>query len=302
MPNAALNQQKASYSFAIATGVIANIILGGSSLFWRALATVPPVTLLGYRILVSFITLILVMKVLGKFNSFWSQLSLKVLIIHISAAVLLAINWGTFIWASIYGHVVESGLGYLIAPFVAIGVGTFVLKEPMSMVRSSALFAIVVGVITLILRSGELSHWVYLLIGITWGGYAYFKKITTLDAFAGLFVETAILSLCVCVILSTTPMTLALLQPPSHLIFILLAICGLFTVVPLWLFARAAIALPLSLMGFFQFILPITQLVVAFVFYRQAISTNTFLCFSLIWMALLVIVAEPLMSRRRFNK
>jgi chloramphenicol-sensitive protein RarD len=302
MPNLSPLQQNAGYSFAVAAGVIANVILGGSSLFWRALAGIPPTTLLSYRILISFITLILVMSALSKFNSFWSEFSRKVVTIHASAAVLVAINWGTFIWASIYGHVVESGLGYLIAPFVAIGVGTFILKDPMSRVRRSALFAIAICVLILILRSGELSHWVYLVIGITWGGYAYLKKITTLDAFTGLLVETAILSLCLLLLLPTTPMTLILPQPSSHFIFILLAICGLVTTIPLWLFARAASYLPLSVMGFFQFVLPSTQLVVALLFYHQVTSTNTLFCFSVIWLALLVIVAEPLITRHRLKK
>lgn len=43
------------------------------------------------------------------------------------AAALVVINWGTFIWASIHGHILESGLGYMLAPFVAIAVGTLAL-------------------------------------------------------------------------------------------------------------------------------------------------------------------------------
>ena len=302
MSNTTPIQQNAVYTISVTSGVVANVILGGSSLFWRALGTISPTTLLSYRILISLITLILVMSILGKFSSFWSQLSYKVVMIHAAAAILVAINWGTFIWASIYGHVVESGLGYLIAPFVAIGVGIFILRDRLSIVRRSALLMIAACIIILLLHSGELSHWIYLVIGITWGGYAYLKKITTLDAFAGLLVETAILSLCLCLALTITPVSLALPQSLPHSTLALLSTCGLFSTIPLWLFARAAGNLPLSVMGFFQFVLPSTQLVVAFLFYQQQISTNTLLCFSVIWLSLLAIVTEPLVIHHQHNK
>ncbi|TKC98177.1 EamA family transporter [Polyangium fumosum] len=292
------NQPSSCYGVGVAAGVIANLSLGASSLFWRALAPISPTTLLCYRILVSLITLIVMMCALGKLSGLRARLSRKTIGVHAAAALLVAANWGTFIWASIHGHVVESGLGYLIAPFVAIGVGIVVLKDSLSVVRRSALL-LIVGAVLLLLRSGELSHWVYLVIGIGWGGYACLKKVTTLDAFTGLLVETTVLTIVLAVLLPTTSLSLGL--PPASLAanITLLMSCGLVSLFPLWLFAHAARRLSLSTMGFFQFVLPSTQLIVALVFYRQPMSSNTLFCFFLIWFALLVIVIETFLSARR---
>lgn len=282
---------------AILAGIAANLILGFSSLFWKTLAAIAPTTLLGYRILLSLGTLAIVMALLGRFRGLRARLTVRILAIHVVAALFVVINWGTFIWASIHGHVVESGLGYLIAPFVAITVGAVALGDEMSRVRKGALVVIVVAVIAMVQRSGELDHWVYLVIGITWGAYACLKKLTTLDSFSGLLCETMALSVLLGLSLSASATTLHLPAALPNGILLALALCGVVSVLPLWLFSLAAARLRLSVMGFFQFVLPTTQLLVALVFYRQAVSANTLLCFAAIWLALGILVAEPLLQR-----
>lgn len=285
---------------AVAAGVTANVLLGLSSLFWKSLAAIAPLTLLCIRIGASLVTLMLVMAVLGKFRTLARQLTRRNLAIHAIAAVLVALNWATFIWASIHGHVIESGLGYLLAPFVAIGAGCLAYRERLSRGRVVALLVIVLCVVILSQRSQELSHWVYLTIGTTWGVYACMKKASALDGFGGLFCETVVLVLALPCVLMATPVSLLLPSPLPAGIFMLLAASGLVSVVPLWLFSMAAASLPITLMGFLQFVLPLTQLAVALVFYRQPLSANSLLCFGVICLALFSILAGPVWASHRF--
>ncbi|GGZ08187.1 EamA family transporter [Pseudoduganella plicata] len=294
-----MSAKRADHLLAILAGIAANLFLGLSSLFWKMLAAIAPTTLLGYRILLSLGTLAVVMAMLGRFRGLRTRLGVRILVIHAIAALLVVVNWGTFIWASIHGHVVESGLGYLIAPFVAIAVGAVALGDRMSWVRKSALAVIVAAVLAMVQRSGELNHWVYLVIGATWGAYACLKKLTTLDAFSGLLCETVVLSVLLGLSLATSATSMHLPPALPDGVLVALALCGVVSVLPLWLFSLAAARLQLSVMGFFQFVLPTTQLFVALVFYRQAVSLNTLLCFGLIWSALGVLVAEPLLRRAR---
>jgi chloramphenicol-sensitive protein RarD len=287
------------YIVAVLSGVVANLLFGASSLYWKMLAEVSPGTLMGYRILLSLVTLVGVMGLLGRLHGLQARLTLRILAIHFAAAIFVVISWATFMWASIHGHVVESGLGYLIAPFVAISVGALAFGDKMSGVRKAGLAVIIAAVLAMVQRSGELTHWVYLVIGATWGAYACLKKLTTLDAFSGLLCETVALSavLAVSLTISATSMHLPSTLPNS--ILLTLALCGLVSVLPLWLFSLAAARLPLSVMGLFQFVLPTTQLIVALVFYRQGVSFNTLLCFGVIWLALAILIAEPLLTRSR---
>ena len=283
--------------FAALAGVAANVFLGASSLFWKELGAISPLTLLAYRILVSLVTLTILMSVLGRFAGFRAKLTARTMAIHICAAGLVVTNWGVFIWASIQGHVIESGLGYLVAPFVAIGIGAVVFQEAMTALRWGALLTIVSSVLMLMRGSGELDHWIYLAIGASWGGYACLKKITPLDPFAGLLAETSVLAFVLTIPLATSSITLCIPHDVSRTAFVLLAFCGVVSVFPLWLFAYAAGRLPLSGMGFLQFVLPATQFIVALTIYKQDASTNTIVCFGFISAALLMIASEPIVRR-----
>lgn len=112
---------------AVVASVTANVILGASSIYWKALSSFSPLALLCYRILFSLITLSIILLVKKEAHTLAKKISPKLLTVHMFAAALVVINWGTFIWASIHGHILESGLGYMLAPFVAIAVGTLAL-------------------------------------------------------------------------------------------------------------------------------------------------------------------------------
>lgn len=285
-------------AMAATAGVVANFILGASSLYWRALGGIPHQTLLCYRILISLITLTVILTAKACLRSLIGSVSLRLFIIHALAAILVVINWGTFIWASICGHVLESALGYLLAPFVAIAVGILILGDRTGLPRIVALLIIVGAVGYLLRSSGELTHWVYLTIGATWGGYACCKNWTTLDSFSGIFVETIILAALIPFLLFIPSVTLSLPNTTTNAQFVLLTLCGFVSVIPLILFSFAASRLPLSVMGFLQFVLPSTQLIVALEIYRQSASNTTLICFLVIWLSLALLVVEPLFMTR----
>lgn len=282
---------------AACAGVTANIMLGLSSLFWKALGTLPSGTLLAARILASLATLLLILGVLGRLRTLGQRLNWRNLSIHVVAALLVACNWLTFIRASIQGHVVESGLGYLLAPFVAIAAGRLVFRESMSRIRLVALLIIAGCVLLLAYRSRELQHYVYLIIGITWGAYACLKKVATLDPFSGLLCETMVLALLLPALAWSDALHLGVPPALPSATWALLASSGLVSVVPLWMFSLAAARLPITVMGLFQFVLPVTQLLVAVLIYKQSLSANSALCFSIICIVLLSILAEPVLTR-----
>jgi chloramphenicol-sensitive protein RarD len=174
-----------TYVLAAGAGVVANVILGASSLYWKQLAVISPATLLGYRIFLSLATLALAMLMLKRFRALAEKLTWRNVGIHAAAACLVVLNWGTFIWASIHGHVVESGLGYLIAPFIAIATAKVVIGDTLSAVRLAGLAVIAMAVAALVLRSGELNHWVYLIIGVTWGATPVQRNLLRLTRLVG---------------------------------------------------------------------------------------------------------------------
>ncbi|GAB3452127.1 EamA family transporter [Actinophytocola sediminis] len=284
----------------IAAMAVANVILGASALFWHALGNVPPPTLLGYRILVSLVTLCAALALLGRARAAINAAAdLRVVLIHLTAAILVCVNWLTFIWGSIHGKVIETGLGYLIAPAITIALGAVVMRERLGRVRGGALVVCLLGVLLLILRSSELEWWVYVTIGTTWGVYSFLKKLTTADPVTGLTIETALLAVVTVAAVAGTSYSLDPGPAAGGTEIALLAVCGLVSVTPLWLISFGAKKITLTVSGFMQYVLPTTQFVVALVFYGQVPSGNTILCFVVVWLALVSIVVDSVLRTRR---
>jgi chloramphenicol-sensitive protein RarD len=79
---------------------------------------------------------------------------------------------------------------------------------------------------------------------------------------------------------------------------LLLAAAGLVTAVPLLWFTAAARLLPLSTMGFLQYLAPSLHFLLAVVVYREPLTGERLIAFALIWTALAVFTVDQLRGRR----
>lgn len=264
----------ATYIWALFCASAANILLGLSSLYWRELSVFSPLTLIACRILLSLITLALIISWTRKIQEF-KKLKIKTLSLHFGASILLSINWGTFIWASVNGHILESGFGYLLAPFLSIGIGVLIYNETLRSTQILSIITISASATLLILYDSELNHWVYSAIAISWGLYTCTKKATSLSSISGLLIETLFLSIGILLAWIILDWSLVWPENTTYRFRWLILFAGCVSVIPLAMFAYAAKRLLLATTGFLQFILPITQFFVAIFFYRQSISIGS---------------------------
>lgn len=258
---------------AIALSGLANFFLGASSLYWKALSEFSSITLVVYRITLSSAMLALFLLVFRRLNHF-KTLTLKLIITHCAAATMIAFNWGAFIWSSINDHLLESGLGYLLAPFISIGMGCLIYHEPITPRKILSTIVALSSVAFLIFLSENLNHWTYLLIATTWGSYTYLKKTTSLDAISGLFIETFFLTVILTFVVWTFDFTLTRPNDSSYQ-NLSVWLAGVVSVTPLLMFSFATNKIPLSLTGFLQFILPLTLFSIGIIFNKQAIPTSS---------------------------
>ena len=90
-------------------------------IFWKLLHGVPALQLLGHRIGWSFLLLLAVILATKQWRAFRAAaLSRRVLLIYLVAALLIAVNWLTYIWAVNAGFIVETSLGYYINPLLSV--------------------------------------------------------------------------------------------------------------------------------------------------------------------------------------
>jgi chloramphenicol-sensitive protein RarD len=218
-----------------------------------------------------------------------------------TAAALLAVNWGVYIYAVNSGHVVEASLGYFVNPLVTVLLGVLVLRERLRPLQWAAVGVGALAVTVLTVDYGR-PPWVALLLALTFGLYGLIKNRVgaAVGALASLTSETLVLA----------PLAAALLlwveltgrghfadHPPWQ--GLLLASAGVATVVPLLFFAAAARRVPLSTMGLLQYITPTLQLLCGVLLLGERMAASRWAGFALVWVALVVLTADSLAAARR---
>ncbi len=83
---------------------------------------------------------------------------------------------------------------------------------------------------------------------------------------------------------------------------LLLVGSGLATILPLIWFNMAAKKLPLSIVGFFQYIAPSMHFLLAVFLFGEQFSTGHIVAFGCIWLALAIVSIEPFRRARRRSR
>jgi chloramphenicol-sensitive protein RarD len=183
------------------------------------------------------------------------------------------------------GNILAASLGYYLNPLANILLGRFVLGEPLSRPQWLAVALAAVGVS--ILAVGALSHlWISLALCVSFALYGLLRKVATVEATAGLGIETALLlPVAVGWLAWATLTSAAPVWGTEGTETFLLILAGLVSTVPLLLFTAAARLLPYSTLGMLQFIAPTLQFLVAVFLFGELFTTAHAAAFAFIWSA-----------------
>jgi chloramphenicol-sensitive protein RarD len=200
----------------------------------------------------------------------------------------LAINWGTFIWAVARGRILDASLGYFIIPLISVGLGMLVLGERLRRLQWIAIAAAAIGVAIRTWYAGGLP-WISIVVAVSFGLYGLIRKVARVDSLVGSTLETALL-----VPVAAGYLAIVALRGGGQLghastaTQLLLLSTGAITAVPLLLFNSAARRLPLSTLGFLQYLGPTCQFVLAIAVYGEPFAAGQLIAFGLIWLGLAV--------------
>jgi chloramphenicol-sensitive protein RarD len=204
------------------------------------------------------------------------------------STILIAANWGIFIWSVQSGRILQASLGYYINPLVNVALGVVFLGERLSRTQSIAVGLATLGVLILTVAAGVFP-WVSLLLAFTFASYGLLRKLAPVEALAGLFVETLLVTpFALAYILFREHAATGALRQGTFAHGVLLALAGPITAVPLIFFAAAARRMPLSTLGFFQYIAPTLQFLLAVLLYGEKLSAAHVATFACIWTALAI--------------
>ncbi|MDF2570202.1 MAG: rarD [Sporomusa sp.] len=269
----------------------AYLLWGVLPIYWKQLAHVPAYEILAHRVVWSCLFMFCILLATRGLRQFFCEMldisrNRKKLFGLVIASLLISINWLIYIWAVNENRVVETSLGYYINPLVSVLLGIVVLKERLSLWQSVSFVLAAIGVITMTVSFGTIP-WVSLSLAISFAFYGMCKKILGIGAVTATTLETLIVSpVAMAYLLYLAGQGGGAFSLNSLPTAGLLMGAGAVTATPLLLFASGANRLPLSLMGFIQYVSPTIALAIGVLLYGEPFTAVHLISFSLIWLAL----------------
>jgi chloramphenicol-sensitive protein RarD len=274
-------------------GLGAYLVWGVMPIYFKLLSHVGAGEILAHRIVWSLV-------LLGSLATVWRRwpairtalVDRKVLLTLLATSALISVNWLVYIIAVVSGHVLEASLGYYLNPLVSILMGVAILGERLTRTQVGATLLAAAGVAVLAAGAGS-GLWISLVLASTFATYGFLRKVVRVDPLEGLTIETVILTpLAMGGLVWLTAAGGAGIGHWSLATSALLILGGAITAMPLLMFTAAAKRLPLSVLGFLQYIAPSLQFLCAVVLFGEKLTSAHIVCFAAIWTALVIFTAD----------
>ena len=234
-------------------------------MIWKAVQNFDSAFVLGVRVITTFIfTLIII--IFKKANLYRG---IKPLILIFIAGIFLGVNWYLYIYTVNSGNILEAGLAYYICPILSIFIGIVIFREKKKPLEYLAIILMFIGMIYQTISLGKPPIMAF-CIALTFSIYGILKKFSVYSGWESLFLETfAIIIPSIIIAKIYFPQNP---QPVSKWIALMFA--GIATGVPLYLYAKAAKGLQISMLGFLQFLVPFMATILAIFVYKEEININ----------------------------
>ena len=289
----------------IGYGLSAYLIWGSFPLVIAMLSFADPFEIVVWRVIFGFAFGLAVILISRKFPEYLAVFKQPKQLLWISlAAVVIYINWQVYVYAVADNHVLEASLGYFINPLVTIALATIFLKEKLNVLQWVAVGLGGVAVLILTFNYGQ-PPIIALTLALSFGIYGLAKnrlggKVSALNSFT---VETTLL-------LPLGIIQLVLLAGMMQIQFgyaglvpsLGLAAYGVLTAIPLLLFGAAAKRVPLSYIGFMQYLTPTLQFLIGLLIFQEPMPAARWLGFAMVWFALSILSFDALRQLRNRSK
>jgi len=270
-------------------GVLAFTLWGSFPVYFKLVQDATPDEILCHRIIWSVVILVAFLYAAGRLSTLRFTLTDNRLRVGLAlTSLIIGLNWLVFIWAVNNQHALQASLGYFICPLISCLFGYLFYGERMTGLQRFALIFAIAGVSVPLIALGRIP-WISLCLAVSFATYGSLRKKYQADPIAGLSVEALFLA-------PFAGLWLLWLASQGNIAFGsfgpafsgYLMLAGLVTALPLVLFASAANHIPLTAIGFLQYIAPSLQFLLAVFAFGEAFTANDAVSFALIWTGLLI--------------
>ncbi|NBQ04489.1 MAG: EamA family transporter RarD [Actinobacteria bacterium] len=293
---------KSSERSGIAYAFGAYITWGFLTIYWKFLKDFNAFELIGWRIVTSAVVLLAILLYNKQLRNLAAALRDKRVrkIIGV-ASIMLAINWTTYVWAVVHDHVLETALGYFIAPIFTMLIGFIVLREPVRNSHRIIIFLASIAIAILTYSYGQ-PPWRALLIASSWSVYGFLKKQIKLSSLESLSGEVVALTLpAIGLVVVTFDRTDSVVNMASGIEWLLVLFTGLMTAIPLLMFGAASRRVRLSVLGPMQYLVPTFNFLLGWLVYNEELNAFRVLGFAFVWVGLVIFFIDSLKSTKTNN-
>ncbi len=283
----------ASVTHGVRVGLAAYTLWGLLTIYWKQLSRFDALELIGWRMVSAGVVMIVVVTV----RRSWTRVAAafrerSTLVRLMAAAALLAGNWGSYVWAVVNDRVIETALGYFIAPLATMAIGVVVLGEQPTSAQRRAFALASVAVVILTISYGR-PPWIAIVLAATWSLYGLAKRQIPLDAVDSLAGETFVLFIPAAVfLLAVSGRAGSVVETADARDWAFVAGTGAITALPLLLFASAAKLIPFTLLGPLNLIVPVINFALGWLFYDEPMPLDRIIGFAFVWAALLTVMVD----------
>ncbi|GAB1475560.1 EamA family transporter RarD [Bacillota bacterium] len=283
----------------MACAILCASLWGVLPVYWKSLNPIEPILIMFYRLVLACLIVFAAALITYGWKGIIEPAKKKgALFSFISAGMIISINWALFIFMVNTGRVVQTCIGYYIEPLVICAFGIIFFKEKPNKFKTIAIALALLGVSVMLLSFGQIPV-LALLLAVSFASYAAIKKKVQAPALISLFYETVFIApIAIAVILYMELKGLGAFTVAEPRQIGLLFLSGLFTAVPLSLFAMGANRISLFALGLTEYISPSLSLILGVFLFREPFDIYQFIGFVIIWIGLAVFSADDIMARK----
>ena len=281
----------------VRVGLAAYTLWGLLTIYWKQLSAFDAIELIAWRMTCASVVMIGVVTA----RRHWPQLiaafrDRATLIRLVVAAALLTGNWGSYVWAVVNDRVIETALGYFIAPLATMAIGVVVLREQPTIAQRAAFGLASVAVVILTISNGR-PPWIAIVLAATWSLYGLAKRGIALDAVDSLAGETFVLMIPAAgLLLIVSGRAGSVVETAEGTDWLFVLGTGAITAIPLMLFASAAKSIPFTLLGPLNLIVPVINFGLGWLLYDEPMPLDRIVGFAFVWAALLAVIVDRFRS------
>ncbi len=283
----------------VAAGLLAYFLWGFLPVYFKIVGSVSPLEVMTHRVMwaIPFGAIIIAFR--HQWHEVGRALTHRPMLGWLSvSAMLIGVNWFIYIWAIQDNRIFETSLGYYINPLTNMLVGVLFFGERLRRFQGLAVALATIGVLILTIMGGQVP-WVSLALALSFTAYAVIRKKVVIGGMPGLFIETLLLApLAIAWFTWISINGQAVFANGDLTMSFWLLMAGPATALPLLFFALAARRLPLTTIGFMQFLAPTMQFATG-VYYGEVLTTAHLVCFASIWTAVAIFSYDAIKNGRK---